>query len=210
LYRSPASAGFFVGVARVVGDQHRAKLGRGVNQGVKSTPVASPGLPLVASPMRRSTPMSNSPCRSVRIPCNPHAAPRRAGGWMHGPWVGGERHWRPNRLVLDVPASAMSSCDGSEQLGCGPPGAATQRRFRLRSRLPARRPPAITSSAWATDLRASRSHSRPSFMSRRASGNALAAPHHRRDGLVFGRPSAKGQAQVALSRRRSRQPQHVL
>jgi hypothetical protein len=34
----------------------------------------------------------------------------------------------------------------------------------------------------------------------------LAAPHHRRDGLVFGRPSTKGQAIVALSRRRSRQP----
>jgi hypothetical protein len=33
----------------------------------------------------------------------------------------------------------------------------------------------------------------------------LAAPHHRRDGLVFGRPSTKGQAIVALSRRRSRQ-----
>jgi hypothetical protein len=38
----------------------------------------------------------------------------------------------------------------------------------------------------------------------------LAAPHHRRDGLVFGRPSTKGQAIVALSRRRSRQPQLVL
>ena len=38
----------------------------------------------------------------------------------------------------------------------------------------------------------------------------LAAPHHRRDGLVFGRPSAKGQAIVALSRRRSRPPKHVL
>jgi hypothetical protein len=37
----------------------------------------------------------------------------------------------------------------------------------------------------------------------------LAAPHHRRDGLVFGRPSTKGQAIVALSRRRSRQPQLV-
>ena len=70
-------------------------------------------------------------------------------------------------LVLDVPASAMSSCDGSEQLGCGPSGAATQRRFRLRSRLPARRPPAMTSSAWAAGLCASRSHSRTSFMSRR-------------------------------------------
>ncbi len=34
----------------------------------------------------------------------------------------------------------------------------------------------------------------------------LAAPHHRRDGLVFHRPSAKGQAIEALSRRRSRQP----
>jgi hypothetical protein len=38
----------------------------------------------------------------------------------------------------------------------------------------------------------------------------LAAPHHRRDGLVFGRLSTKGQAIVALSRRRSRQPQLVL
>ena len=38
----------------------------------------------------------------------------------------------------------------------------------------------------------------------------LAAPHHRRDGLVFGRPSTKGQAIVALSWRRSRQPQLVL
>ena len=35
----------------------------------------------------------------------------------------------------------------------------------------------------------------------------LAAPHHRREGLVFGWPSAQGQAIVALSRRRSRQPQ---
>jgi hypothetical protein len=32
----------------------------------------------------------------------------------------------------------------------------------------------------------------------------LAAPHHRRDGLVFVGPSAQGQAEVALSRRRSR------
>ena len=38
----------------------------------------------------------------------------------------------------------------------------------------------------------------------------LAAPHHRRDGLVFGRPSTQGQAIVALSRRRSRQPKLVL
>jgi hypothetical protein len=38
----------------------------------------------------------------------------------------------------------------------------------------------------------------------------LAAPHHRRDGLVFGRPSTKGQAIVALSRRRSRPQQLVL
>jgi hypothetical protein len=38
----------------------------------------------------------------------------------------------------------------------------------------------------------------------------LAAPHHRRDGLVFGRPSTQGQAIVALSRRRSRQPEDVL
>jgi hypothetical protein len=34
----------------------------------------------------------------------------------------------------------------------------------------------------------------------------LAAPHHRREGLVFHWPSAKGQAIEALSRRRSRQP----
>jgi hypothetical protein len=39
----------------------------------------------------------------------------------------------------------------------------------------------------------------------------LAAPHHRRDGLVFGGPfQHKGQALAALSRRRSRQPQLVL
>ena len=35
----------------------------------------------------------------------------------------------------------------------------------------------------------------------------LAAPHHRRDGLVFRWPSTKGQAIGALSRRRSRQHQ---
>jgi hypothetical protein len=38
----------------------------------------------------------------------------------------------------------------------------------------------------------------------------LAAPHHRRDGLVFGRPSDTGQAKVALSRRRSRLTKLVL
>jgi hypothetical protein len=38
----------------------------------------------------------------------------------------------------------------------------------------------------------------------------LAAPHHRRDELVFGRPSTQGQTIVGLSRRRSRQPQLVL
>ena len=38
----------------------------------------------------------------------------------------------------------------------------------------------------------------------------LPAPHHTRDGLVFGRPSNTGQAVVALSRRRSRQPKDVL
>jgi hypothetical protein len=32
----------------------------------------------------------------------------------------------------------------------------------------------------------------------------LAAPHHRREGLVFSRLSAQGQASEALSRRRSR------
>jgi len=38
----------------------------------------------------------------------------------------------------------------------------------------------------------------------------LAAPHHRRDGLVSSRPSTQGQAAEALSRRRSRPPQIVL
>src|SRR5205814_131007 len=38
----------------------------------------------------------------------------------------------------------------------------------------------------------------------------LAAPHHRRDGLVYGRPSTQGQGIAALSRRRSRQPEDVL
>jgi hypothetical protein len=67
-------------------------------------------------------------------------------------------------LILDVPASAMSSCDGSEGLGCGPPGAATQRRFCLHGRPPARRPPTMTSSAYAADYCVSRSRPRPSFM----------------------------------------------
>jgi hypothetical protein len=35
----------------------------------------------------------------------------------------------------------------------------------------------------------------------------LAAPHHRREGLVFRGPSVKGQAIVALSRRWPRQTQ---
>jgi hypothetical protein len=35
----------------------------------------------------------------------------------------------------------------------------------------------------------------------------LAAPHHRRDGPVFGGPSTQGQALKAISRRRSRQPE---
>jgi hypothetical protein len=38
----------------------------------------------------------------------------------------------------------------------------------------------------------------------------LAAPHHRRDGQVFHRPSIKGQAIEALSRRRSRPPKLAL
>jgi hypothetical protein len=38
----------------------------------------------------------------------------------------------------------------------------------------------------------------------------LAAPHHRREGLVFGRPSETGLAIVAISRRRSRNPEDVL
>ena len=38
----------------------------------------------------------------------------------------------------------------------------------------------------------------------------LAAPHHRREGLVFHRPSNKGQAIEALSRRRSRQDKLAL
>jgi len=53
----------------------------------------------------------------------------------------GGAYERPHRLLVDVPVSAMSSCDGSEQLGCRPSGGATQRRFRLESRLPARWPP---------------------------------------------------------------------
>jgi hypothetical protein len=38
----------------------------------------------------------------------------------------------------------------------------------------------------------------------------LAAPHHRREGLVFARPSAKGQAIEALSRRRPRPTKDLL
>ena len=102
-------------------------------------------------------------------------------------------------LVLDVPASAMSSCDGSEQLGCGPSGAATQRRFRLHSRLPARRPPAMTSSTWAAGLCASRSHSRTSFMSRRIlSWHSASAVGGASEGRPARMQSRAGNARAAI------------
>jgi hypothetical protein len=102
-------------------------------------------------------------------------------------------------LVLDVPASAMSSCDGSEQLGCGPSGAATQRRFRLHSRLPAGRPPAMTSSAWAAGLCASRSHSRTSFMSRRIlSWHSASAVGGASEGRPARMQSRAGNARAAI------------
>jgi hypothetical protein len=86
---------------------------------------------------------------------------------MHGPWVGGERHWRPHRLG---PRCTSERDVLMRRLR-------TARVWSFRSSHPTEvplaqpaarsRPPAMTSSAWAADLRASRSHSRTSFMSRR-------------------------------------------
>jgi hypothetical protein len=99
------------------------------------------------------------------MPANRHAAPGRAGGWMNGPCVSGERHERPHRLVLDAQASAMRPAPNSPVWFLP---RATQRRFRLTAGCPLAGPPAMTNSAWVADcVRLDRTRT-PSFMSRRA------------------------------------------
>jgi len=98
------------------------------------------------------------PYRSVRMPANRHAAPGRAGGWMDGPCVSGERHERPHRLVLDAQASAMRPAPNSPVWFLPK---ATQRRFRLTAGCPLAGPPGDDELRLGRGLRASRSHSRP-------------------------------------------------